>query len=86
MYWKNKKGKTIQVKLFSCRYEKTVNSGQEAALRSDGKHFLRIEMADGNLELTEIQAEGKKRMEVTEFLRGLHWETDAWQLTAGDVQ
>ncbi len=38
---------------------------------SDGKTFLRIAAADAWVYLLEIQPEGKKRMEITAFLRGL---------------
>jgi methionyl-tRNA formyltransferase len=37
---------------------------------SDGKTFLAFRTADGLLRLTDLQLEGKKRMPVTEFLRG----------------
>ncbi|WP_201982078.1 methionyl-tRNA formyltransferase [Hymenobacter rubidus] len=37
---------------------------------SDGKHYLRVATSDGWLDLLDVQAEGKKRMGVEEFLRG----------------
>ncbi|GAC1381161.1 MAG: methionyl-tRNA formyltransferase [Ginsengibacter sp.] len=37
---------------------------------TDSKSFLRFETADGELQLLEIQLEGKKRMGIEEFLRG----------------
>lgn len=38
---------------------------------TDGKTFLRFVAADGFIDIMELQAEGKRRMEVVEFLRGL---------------
>ncbi|MGN6436082.1 MAG: methionyl-tRNA formyltransferase [Agriterribacter sp.] len=37
---------------------------------TDGKSFMRFAASDGWLELQEIQLEGKKRMNIAEFLRG----------------
>jgi methionyl-tRNA formyltransferase len=39
---------------------------------TDGKRFLRFACADGYLSVLELQAEGKKRMGVEDFLRGFH--------------
>lgn len=41
---------------------------------TDQKNFLRFACADGWIEATEIQPEGKKRMEVKDFLRGYHFK------------
>jgi methionyl-tRNA formyltransferase len=37
---------------------------------TDGRHYLRVATADGWLDLLDVQAEGKKRLAVVEFLRG----------------
>ncbi len=37
---------------------------------TDGRRYLRVRAADGWLDLLDIQAEGKKRLGVEEFLRG----------------
>ena len=41
------------------------------AFLSDGKTFLKFAAKDGFLKLTDLQFEGKKRMSVEEFLRGM---------------
>ncbi len=38
--------------------------------QTDGKTYLRFPTADGWIDVTELQLEGKKKMEVGEFLRG----------------
>ena len=43
-------------------------------LETDQKTFLRFACADGWIEAEEIQPEGKKRMEVKDFLRGYHFK------------
>ena len=39
---------------------------------SDGKSYLKFACLDGFLSLIEVQMEGKKRMGIEEFLRGVH--------------
>jgi methionyl-tRNA formyltransferase len=43
---------------------------QELFIVSDQKTFIRIKTKNGSIEILELQPEGKKRMEVKEFLRG----------------
>ena len=48
-------------------------AGSEEALgtwATDGRRYLRVRAADGWLDLLDVQAEGKKRLGVEEFLRG----------------
>ncbi|TAD83350.1 MAG: methionyl-tRNA formyltransferase [Bacteroidetes bacterium] len=40
---------------------------------TDGKLFLHLACADGYLNILELQLEGKKRMDVEDFLRGFKW-------------
>lgn len=47
------------------------HSFEPGSFQSDGKSYLKLCVADGYYNLLEIQAEGKKRMLVNEFLRGL---------------
>jgi methionyl-tRNA formyltransferase len=39
---------------------------------SDGRTYLRVQTATGQLDLLDIQLEGKKRMPVADFLRGFN--------------
>jgi methionyl-tRNA formyltransferase len=41
---------------------------------SDGRSYLRVQTPDGQLDLLDIQLEGKKRMPVADFLRGFKLE------------
>lgn len=40
---------------------------------SDGKTYIDVTTADGAIALQEIQLQGKKRLQVEDFLRGYHW-------------
>ncbi len=44
------------------------------SILTDKKTFLAVKTSDGFLNLKTIQLEGKKRMEVSDFLRGYHFE------------
>ncbi|RYE39472.1 MAG: methionyl-tRNA formyltransferase, partial [Sphingobacteriales bacterium] len=43
---------------------------QPSGFLSDGKTYLNFACTDGFISVKEVQIEGKKRMEVEEFLRG----------------
>jgi methionyl-tRNA formyltransferase len=53
-------------------------SDSSSILKSDGKTFLRISALDYCIDIQELQLQGKKRMKVTDFLRGFpninEWE------------
>ncbi|TCJ17885.1 methionyl-tRNA formyltransferase [Flaviaesturariibacter flavus] len=61
-------GKTLKI------FRSTVAGGKAADMPgepdTDGKTYLRFSCADGDLNIVELQLEGKKRMGVEEFLRG----------------
>jgi methionyl-tRNA formyltransferase len=47
------------------------DSGREAgAIDTDGKSYLKFACANGHLDVKELQLEGKKKMNVEEFLKG----------------
>ena len=46
---------------------------QAGTIETDGKNSLRVVVEDGYVDLLSIQVAGKKRMPVTDFLRGYRW-------------
>ncbi|MBL7941893.1 MAG: methionyl-tRNA formyltransferase [Flavobacteriales bacterium] len=58
------------MKIFTGHATKQKASGSPGSHHSDGKTFLRFSCADYDFDVTELQAEGKKRMRVDEWLRG----------------
>ena len=46
---------------------------QVGTIETDGKNSLRVVVEDGYVDLLSIQVAGKKRMPVTDFLRGYRW-------------
>jgi len=65
-------GKTLKIYRSEKFYGESpdTHSQQPGAYISDGREFLRFACADGYLEVKELQLEGKKRMEIKDFLRG----------------
>lgn len=60
-----------QLKIYCADKEYTSHSAAPGSSDTDAKTYLRFAGADGYLYIKELQAEGKKRMEIAAFLRGL---------------
>ena len=43
-------------------------------ITSDQKNYVRIGCANGNIEITEVQLDGKRKMNIQEFLRGFNFK------------
>ena len=63
-------GNTIEMKVFATEMETCQPDLEIGAVVTDNKKSLKVALRDGFLHLTEIQQAGKKRMAVTDFLRG----------------
>lgn len=61
-------GKTL--KIYQSKAEHGVTASTPGEWQSDGKSFLKFACNDGFLHVLELQMEGKKKMPVTDFLRG----------------
>jgi methionyl-tRNA formyltransferase len=66
---RNKKT-SLSLKIFETIPELEKHSLTPGTIVSDSKQFIKIACADGFLDLTNLQLEGKKRMNSIEFLRG----------------
>lgn len=58
------------LKIYESHYEQTPHDKESGSYDTDGKTYLRFAATDGWLYVDELQIEGKKRMPVTDFLRG----------------
>lgn len=59
------------LKIFTCRARQERIQEKTGAILSDGKSYLRFVAKDGYIEVDELQLEGKRKMRVDEFLRGI---------------
>jgi methionyl-tRNA formyltransferase len=68
--WTDFQGKIC--KIFKTKVNHAALDGKKPGeWKSDGKTYLKFQCGTGNLEVLEIQMEGKKRMKTEELLRGL---------------
>ena len=58
------------LKVYKTEKELIPHSYEAGSFISDGKTYLKVATLDGFIKLREIQIEGKKRMDVADFLRG----------------
>ncbi len=58
------------LKIFSAKVSNKKSDQIPGAYKTDGKNYLSFATADVDLEILELQLEGKKRMIISEFLRG----------------
>jgi methionyl-tRNA formyltransferase len=59
------------LKVFGAEYELAETDEEPGEFFSDNKTFLKASALDGFVKLTDVQMEGKKRMGIEEFLRGV---------------
>lgn len=64
-------GKTL--KIYKAKKEITQPSIGAGNFETDKKIFLKFACSNGYISITELQLEGKKRMNVEDFLRGYHF-------------
>jgi len=64
--------KTFLLKIFKCSKEKTNHDFSNGKILTDHKVFFKIAVKGGFISLLQVQLEGRKKMSVSEFLRGFH--------------
>lgn len=69
-------GKKSVLKIYAASKEFCVTAEHPGTVVTDGKNYLKVVLADGYLKLEQVQIAGKKRMEVTDFLRGFRVADD----------
>jgi len=69
-YITDEKGGRLVLKVFVSEFNKSIHTVMPGELITDSKSFLRVAVPDGYLNLVSVQLEGKKRMNIEEFLRG----------------
>ena len=59
------------LKIYRATAEEKPISGKQGDILTDNKTYLKFSCRDGLISVLELQLEGKKRMKVDEFLRGV---------------
>jgi methionyl-tRNA formyltransferase len=65
----SEKGNT-NVKILKASYEQETHNNPPGRIITDNKTFLKVACSNGYIYIYELQAAGKKRLSVTEFLKG----------------
>lgn len=65
---------SITFKIFEGTPEITDHANEPGRFFSDGKNYLKASCKDGYINICSLQAEGKKKMSIAEFLRGFRIE------------
>ena len=60
----------LNLKVFRVEFTEHASTKGMGEFDTDGKNFIRVKTGNGVLEIMELQLQGKKRMQVDEFLRG----------------
>lgn len=58
------------LKIYSSKKEIANHENENGFFLTDNKTFLKVACVDGFIHLLDVQMEGKKRMEISEFLKG----------------
>jgi len=66
----DKNGKTLTLKIYIASVVENKELLEAGKIISDNKSFLNLATSDGVISIKELQLEGKKRMNVEDFLRG----------------
>ncbi len=68
------------LKIYKAKKELVLHQELPGSYHTDGKTFLRFACADGYVYVLDMQLEGKKRMEIGDFLRGFRMSDETKKL------
>ena len=66
--------KVLELKIFAASKEFCTHQQTAGTVLTDHKSYMKVALEDGYLNILTLQLSGKKRMEVTDFLRGFRAE------------
>ena len=72
-------GKTVQVKIFISKKEYSTHNIPVSSIITDSKNYIKIAANGGYIDILELQVAGKKKMAVSEFLRGFQLKNE-WRV------
>lgn len=68
----------VMLKIFETEKQYCSHNYQPGSIDTDKKNYFRIATTDGYLNIRSLQLAGKKRMEVTDFLRGYRFDDSTY--------
>ena len=70
--------KKIIFKIYQAKQEKAQHNLSAGKIKTDNKTFLKIAVSTGFIDVTELQMAGKKKLFVTEFLKGFSFDENSF--------
>ena len=70
--------KKIIFKIYQANKEETQHSLTSGQIKTDNKTFLKIAAKGGFIDVTELQMAGKKKLLITEFLKGFSFDENSF--------
>lgn len=68
--FKDDKGNTMSLKIFSSLKEEAAHSNSFGSVITDNKTYIKVACNNGYISIRELQLQGKKKMNIEDFLRG----------------
>jgi len=68
--FKDANGQMLSLKIFKAEINDSINTSACGSIETDNKSYINIHGNGGSLRILELQLQGKKRMNVKEFLNG----------------
>jgi len=75
-YLRYPNGLSKQVKIYKTTYLLESHNKTPGTIITDNKTFLSVVTVDGIIQIEELQVEGKRALNVSDFLRGIHLSED----------
>jgi len=63
-----------KLKIFSVKKITSDSHTEQGSIETDNKSYLRFAAKDGSIDILDLKLEGKKRMNIADFLRGYRFE------------
>ncbi|MBS1646119.1 MAG: methionyl-tRNA formyltransferase [Bacteroidetes bacterium] len=68
--------KQVVFKIYETVPDKTAHNSRIGTIHSDGKTYLKVAVLNGFVFITELQMAGKKKLRISEFLKGFSFKPD----------
>lgn len=74
-------GERVLCKIYSSSYETDKHPDAPGSIISDGKKFLKVAVNNGYIQIHSMQQEGKRKMEVRDFLAGINFSSGLFRFS-----
>ena len=76
---KKEAGEALQCKIFKATFEASPQKDAPGTISTDGKHSLKVSVKDGMIHVHSIQLEGKRKMDIRDFLAGFKLMNESYR-------